>query len=453
MSTAYTGIKPKLSFWQIWNMCFGFFGIQFGWSLQMGNMSAIYEFLGASPEEIPGLWLAAPMTGLFVQPIIGYLSDRTWLPKLGRRRPYFLVGAILSSIALIFMPNSPSMWMAAGTLWVLDSSINISMEPFRAFVADNLEEKQRPFGFAMQSMFIGLASFIAYYLPTVLADWFHVSREKTNGSIPQNIIWSFYIGGAVFLIAVLYTVFTSKEYPPTDMDWRNKVKESNKGFGGGVKEIVSSIANMPLQMKRLALVNFLTWPGLFLMWFYYSTGVATDIFGGDAKTNSEVFTKGLEYANTTSAILNLVTFVFAFSLPFWVGKLGKKYTHTVCLLIGGMGLISVNFIHQPWMLYVAMSMVGIAWASILSMPYSMLAGCIPEDKMGIYMGIFNFFIVLPEIIASLFFGKIMTNFLHNDRLMAVFIGGCLLITAAIVCAIIIKEKKGEDASMPLAAGH
>lgn len=439
--TAYTGAKPRLGFWQIFNMCFGFFGIQFGWSLQMGNMSAIYEYLGATPEQIPGLWLAAPMTGLIVQPIIGYLSDRTWHPRLGRRRPYFLIGAILSSLALFIMPNVSYIWMAAGTLWILDSCINISMEPFRAFVADNLDEKQRSYGFAMQSMFIGLASFVAGYLPAKLVDWFGVSREKTGGSIPHNISLSFYIGGAVFFAAVLYTVLRSKEYPPSDSNWRVKVKESNKGFGGGIREIISSIKNMPNQMKRLALVNFLTWPGLFLMWFYYSTGVATDIFGGDPKSNSEMFTKGIEYANTTSAILNLVTFIFSFSIPFWVSKLGKKYTHTACLLIGGIGLISVNFIHEPWMLYVAMSMVGIAWASILSMPYSMLAGCLPQDKIGIYMGVFNFFIVLPEIIASLFFGKIMSGFLHNDRLMAVLIGGVLLCIAAVVCAIIVKESK------------
>jgi maltose/moltooligosaccharide transporter len=440
MSTAYTGIKPRLSFWQIWNMCFGFFGIQFGWSLQMGNMSAIYEFLGASPEEIPGLWLAAPMTGLLVQPIIGYFSDRTWHPRWGRRRPYFLVGAILSSLALFIMPNSSAVWMAAGTLWILDSCINISMEPFRAFVADNLDDKQRSFGYSMQSMFIGAASFIAGFLPGLLVNWFGVSREKGAGGIPQNIMWSFYIGAFVFLGAVLITVFKSKEYPPSDPNWKENLKKEHKGEGI-VKEIISAIGNMPDQMKRLAVVQFLTWPGLFLMWFYYSTGVAADIFGGDAKTNSEVYTKGLEHANATSAILNLVTFAFSFTIPFWVGKIGMKLTHTACLLIGGLGLISVNFIHEPWMLYISMSMVGIAWASILSMPYSMLSGSLPAEKMGIYMGIFNFFIVLPEIIASLFFGKIMEDFLHNDRLTAVLIGGILLCAAGIVCSLIVKETK------------
>ena len=437
MNTAYTGVKVKLSFWQIWNMCFGFFGIQFGWSLQMGNMSAIYEFLGATPEQIPGLWLAAPMTGLLVQPIVGYLSDRTWHPKLGRRRPFFLVGAILSSALLFVMPNAGSIWMAAGVLWILDSSINVTMEPFRAFVADNLDDKQRSFGFAMQSMFIGLASFIAGYLPQVLVNWFHVSREKTNGSIPQNILMSFYIGGVVFLVSVLFTVFRSKEYPPSE----NKSNQHSKDKKGIFQEIWHSIVHMPIQMKRLALVNFITWPGLFLMWFYYSTGVASQLFHGDPISSSDIYTMGLEHANTTSAILNLVTFGFSFSLPFLVGKIGKKMTHVACLLIGGMGLISVYYVQQPNLLYVSMGLVGIAWASILSMPYSMLAGFIPEQKMGIYMGIFNFFIVLPEILASIFFGKIMSTYLHNDRLMAVQIGGCLLLLAGVVCAIIIKEEK------------
>ena len=431
--------KPTLGFWQIWNMCFGFFGIQFGWSLQMGNMSAIYEFLGAKPEEIPGLWLAAPMTGLLIQPVIGYLSDRTWHPKWGRRRPYFLIGAILSSAALFFMPNSPTVWMAAGTLWILDSCINVSMEPFRAFVADNLNEKQRSFGYAMQSMFIGAASFIAGFLPKLLVDWFGVSRKKINGGIPENIVWSFYIGAAVFLIAVLVTVFKSKEYPPEE----NQLPQNN---GSIFTEIFDAIIYMPAQMKRLALVQFLTWPGLFLMWFYYSTGVAVNIFGGDANAAegsvaSQRFTEGLELANTTSAILNLVTFLFAFTIPFIVSKMGKKLTHTFCLIIGGLGLISVNMIEQPNMLYISMSMVGIAWASILSMPYTILAGSIPPQKMGIYMGIFNFFIVLPEIIASLSFGSIMENFLNNDRLMAVTIGGTLLIAAGIICALIVIEEK------------
>jgi maltose/moltooligosaccharide transporter len=437
--------KPRVNFWQIWNMCFGFFGIQFGWSLQMNNMSVIYEYLGATPEQIPGLWLAAPMTGLIVQPIVGYLSDRTWHPRWGRRRPFFLIGAILSSIALFVMPNSPAVWIAAGTLWILDSSINISMEPFRAFVADNLNEKQRPFGFAMQSMFIGAASFVAGFLPNLLVEWAGVSRDKVAGGIPQNIMWSFYIGGVMFFGAVLYTVLRSREYPPTDPDWKRKLNaQHGTGLSGAVKEITFSIMNMPKQMKRLAAVQFLTWPGLFLMWFYYTPGVARDIFKGDPQTSSDVYTRGVEHAGITSSILNLVTFFFSLTLAFWVGKFGKKMTHTFCLLLGGVGLVSVNYITDPNMLYVSMGLVGIAWASILSMPYSMLAGHLPANKIGIYMGIFNFFIVLPEIIASLFFGSFMENVLHNDRLMAVQIGGGLLIAAGILCALIVKEQPHEE---------
>jgi maltose/moltooligosaccharide transporter len=362
---------------------------------------------------------------------------------VGQRRPYFLVGAILSSLALFVMPNSPTLWMAAGTLWILDSCINISMEPFRAFVADNLNEKQRSFGYAMQGMFIGAASFIAGFLPGILVSWFGVSRDKGTGSIPQNIMWSFYIGGFMFILAVLYTVLRSKEYPPSDPNWKEKLKTEKAG-NGIVAEIFDAIKNMPSAMKRLALVQFLTWPGLFLMWFYYSTGVASEIFGGDAVTNSDVYTRGLEYASKTSAIQNLITFAFSFTIPFWVSKLGKKMTHTACLLVGGAGLISVNFVTEPWMLYVSMSMVGIAWASILSMPYSMLAGVLPPGKLGIYMGIFNFFIVLPEIIASLTFGKIMKNYLHDDHLAGVLVGGVLLCVAAILCIVFVKEPKREN---------
>ncbi|MFN7274462.1 MAG: MFS transporter, partial [Bacteroidota bacterium] len=272
--------------------------------------------------------------------------------------------------------------------------------------------------------------------------------EKGAGGIPQNIMWSFYIGAFVFLCAVLYTIFRSKEYPPSDPDWKSKAKaESGGGIINGAIEIFQAILEMPGPMRRLAVVQFLTWPGLFLMWFYYSTGVAAQIFKGDVETSSELYTRGLELANETSAILNLVTFAFSFTIPFWVKQLGKKMTHTVCLLIGGLGLISVSFVSDPSWLFASMSMVGSAWASILSMPYSLLSGCIPAERTGIYMGVFNFFIVLPEILASVFFGKIMENYLGNDRLLAVMIGGILLCTAGVVCALIVKEnaspEKGE----------
>jgi len=421
-------------------MSFGFLGIQFGWALQMANMGAIYEYLGAKPDNRPMLFLAAPLTGLLVQPIIGYFSDHTWHRTLGRRRPYFLVGAILSTICLFIMPQSSALWMAAGTLWILDTSINISMEPFRAFVTDKLPDEQRTRGFAMQSLFIGLGSIVASALPWMMAHWFNVTNSLVKGTIPATVRYSFYIGGVAFISAVLYTIFTSSEYPPVDISEKMKTKESKKGFGVGAREIFHSILNMPKRMRKLALMQFFTWPGLFLMWFYYSPAVARNVFGAVSETDP-IYTKGIEFAGLTLAYYNLVTFIFAFFLPVIASKIGRKYTHMFCLFCGAAGLISVGFIQTPNMLYVSMTGVGIAWASILSMPYAMLGGCLPENKIGTYMGIFNFFIVLPEILASLFFGWIMAHILNNNRLLAVEIGGCLMILAGLLALRVNEEEE------------
>ncbi|HMG67619.1 MAG TPA: MFS transporter [Chitinophagaceae bacterium] len=442
MSSAYTGIKPKLSIAQIINMSVGFFGIQFGWDLQRANMGRIYENLGANPDQVPLLFLAAPLTGLLVQPIIGYLSDRTWHPRWGRRRPFFLVGAVLSSIALVAMPYSSTLWMAAGLLWILDTCGNVAMEPFRAFVTDKLPDSQVNRGFIMQSFMIGLGGSIASSLPWVMRNVFHIANTAQKGSISENVQWSFYIGAFFFLSAVLYTVFTSKEYPPSDLNFRDKIEKSNKGIGGGAREIFGALSNMPKRMKVIALVQFFTWPGLFLMWFYYTTAVAVNVFGG-RDASDPVYAEGADFGSLTLAYYSVVTFFFALVLPFIADKLGRKMTHSLCLLCGAAGLISVSFVTNKYMLYGCMTGVGIAWASILSMPYAMLSGVLPKDKVGIYMGIFNFFIVLPEIIASLGFGWLMKNFLHNDRLLAVEIGGGLMILAAIVCYIFIREKPKE----------
>lgn len=424
--------KPRLRFWEIWNMSFGFLGIQFGWALQMANMGPIYEFLGASADEIPLLFLAAPLTGFIVQPIVGYMSDHTWHRILGRRRPYFLIGAILSSVALVLMPNSSALWMAAGLLWIMDSSINISMEPFRAFVTDKLPDSQRTQGFAMQSLFIGLGSVIASSLPWIMSHWFGVDNVSVNGGIPDSVKFSFYIGAAAFITAVLWTVVSTKEYPPQNIEESQKKHESKKGFGAGAVEIFQAVVNMPKRMKQLALVQFFTWPGLFLMWFYYSSAVARNVFGA-TEQESLLYSQGIEFAGLTLSFYNLITFLFALFLPLLAARLGRRMTHMICLFAGAAGLISVAFISNPNMLFLSMTGVGIAWASILSMPYSILAGCLPENKIGIYMGIFNFFIVLPEIIASLFFGYIMDNWLGNDRLLAVEVGGMLMLIAGLLC--------------------
>jgi maltose/moltooligosaccharide transporter len=434
-------IKPKLSLSQIINMSVGFFGIQFGWDLQRANMGPIYDVLGAKPDEIPLLFLAAPLTGLIVQPIIGYMSDRTWHPKWGRRRPYFLIGAILSSIALVFMPHSPVLWMAAGLLWILDTFGNVAMEPFRALVADKLPDSQLNRGFVMQSLLIGLGGSIASALPWILNNWIGVENTAAKGVIADNVKFSFYIGAFFFLSSVLYTVFTTKEYPPRDLD-EFKNSSSKSGFLDGMKEIFSTIGNMPPRMRIIALVQFFTWPGLFLLWFYYSVAVAYNVFG--AKTDTDpAFGNGKDFAGLTLSFYNVVTFVFAFILPTIADKLGRKLTHTICLLIGALGFISVAWVTDKNMLFLSMSCVGIAWASILSMPYAMLANVLPPHKIGIYMGIFNYFIVLPEIIASLGFSWIMNNMLNNDRLLAVQVGGYLMIIAALICFFFIREKRNE----------
>ena len=397
----------------------------------MANMSAIYEYLGAKPEEIPILWLAAPLTGLIVQPIIGSMSDRTWGP-LGRRRPYFLVGAILSSIALILMPNSSALWMAAGLLWILDASINISMEPFRAFVADKLPEEQRTSGFAMQSLFIGLGAVIASALPWMMTNLFGITSGAEGGeAIPLAVKLSFYVGAGAFFLAVMWTIVTTKEYPPEDMEAFRARQAAGGGFVGGAKEIFSAMSNMPATMKQLAPVQMLTWLGLFCMWLYFPVAVARNVFGAPDE-KSPLYQQGVEWAGICFAMYSLVTFVFAFFLPGIADRLGRRRTHAVCLALGAAGLISVTVIKAPWVLLISVVGVGMAWASTVAMPYAMLAGSLPEERLGVYMGIFNFFIVLPEILASLFFGWVMLHLLNNNRLAAVVAGGVFMLLAAVL---------------------
>ncbi len=424
--------KPRLSFWQIWNMSFGFLGIQFGWQLQLGNMSAIYEKLGAKPDDLPILWLAAPLTGLIVQPIIGSMSDRTW-GRLGRRRPYFLVGALLASVALFFMPTSSSLWMAAGLLWILDASINITMEPFRAFVADKLNTDQRTAGFVMQSFFIGLGATFAGWLP--LAFRYLGVTGNTPSGIPLTIKYAFQLGAVAFLVAVLWTIFTTKEYPPEDMEAFRQMKQEKRGPLAGLTEILSAVRDMPRTMRQLAPVQIFTWLGLFCMWLFYVPAVTRHVFGA-VDPQSEVYTRGAEWGNFAMSFMNITCFAVAFLLPKLAKATSRKMVHALCLICGAVGLLSIYFISSPWMLVASMVGVGIAWASILSMPYAILSGALPAARIGVYMGVFNFFIVIPEIIQALTFGPLIRGVFgaNNPRspLYVVLVGGCFMLLAALL---------------------
>ncbi|MGI8566614.1 MAG: MFS transporter [Pyrinomonadaceae bacterium] len=442
--------KPRLSFWQIWNMSFGFLGIQFGWGLQLANMSGIYTYLGAKPEEVPILWLAGPVTGLLVQPIIGSMSDRTW-NRLGRRRPYFLVGAILASIALFFMPDSSALWMAAGLLWILDASINVSMEPFRAFVADKLNVEQRTAGFVMQSFFIGIGASFANALPYIFRSYGIDERSagtptEAASAIPTSVVYSFKIGAVVFLLAVLWTVFTTKEYPPEDMAEFARKRREHRGLGAGLREIFSAIREMPQTMKQLAVVQFFTWLGLFCMWMFFGLMTSYHVFGATSDRDA-LFKDGQAWGGISFMVYSIVCFLVAFALPKMAATTSRKTVHAIALVCGGIGLLSTYFIQDKNLLLLSMIGVGIAWASILSMPYAILAGALPPARMGVYMGVFNFFIVIPEIIASFTFGPLIRILFGHDNpnapLYVVMAGGVFLLVAA-ACVALVRDVADKD---------
>ena len=436
-------IKPRLTFWQIWNMSFGFLGIQFGWGLQQANMSAIYSKLGADPDRIPLLWLAGSVTGLIVQPIIGSMSDRTW-NRLGRRRPYFLAGAILSSIALFFMPNSPTVWFAASMLWILDASINVSMEPFRAFVADKLNIEQRTAGFVMQSFFIGIGATLANLLPYIFR-LLGVTGQAANG-VPLTVQYSFQLGAAVFLLTVLWTVFTSPEHPPEDMAAFEKMRRSQNGFSAVLREAWFAIRNMPRTMKQLAVVQVFTWLGLFCMWMFFGLATARQVFSA-TDPKSALFDRGTEWGGTCFACYSFVCFLVAFALPGLAAATSRKTVHALALTAGGLGLLSTYFITNQYLWLLSMVGVGIAWASILTMPYAILSTVLPAARTGVYMGVFNFFIVIPEIIASLTFQPLVKNVFHNNPVSLVMLGGaCLLVAAA--CVGIVQDDAHHHAAGP-----
>ena len=421
--------KSQFSFWQLWNMNFGFLGIQFGWGLQMANMSAIFEYLGADADRLPILWLAAPLTGLFVQPIIGNLSDYTWT-FLGRRRPYFLVGAILSSIALFSMPNCSNLWMAAGFLWILDTSANVSMVPFRAFVGDLLPKSQRTQGFAMQSIMLGLGAVSASVLPWILSHIFKIDNtSSTLRKIPLTIEVSFYVGAILFLGTVLWTIVTTPEYPPQNLAKFEQLQAARGGISSSLRETWQTFGQIPEKMKQLAKVQFFTWLGIFCFLLYFPPAVARNIFGATSQS-SLLYSEGIEWAGICFAVYNAICIGVSFLLPRLARRFGRPVIHSICLFCGGISLISLLFVNNKYILLFSMVGVGVAWASALILPYAMLSSSIPAQRRGIYQGIFNFFIVLPEIAASLGFGWVMQFLLHENRLLAVVIGGVFLIIAA-----------------------
>jgi maltose/moltooligosaccharide transporter len=433
-------LKPRLSFWQLWNMSFGFFGIQFGFALQNANTSRIFSTLGAQPDDLALFWLAAPVTGLLVQPVIGYLSDNTWHPTWGRRRPFFFLGAILAAIALFLMPNSAAVWMAVAVLWMMDAAINVSMEPFRAFVGDKLDASQQTAGFAMQTFFIGCGAVIASLLPMFFSNVMGVSNVPVDGAIPDSVRYSFYIGGLVFLLAVSWTVFTATELPPPDLDRFEAQRKASRNFGVALREIVGGFGHMPRTMVQLAFVQFFTWIALFAMWIYTGTAIADNVYG-TVDPQSAGYQEAGNYVGLMFAVYNGVSALAAFILPMLARATSRKACHTVCLAIGGLSLASLFFIQSKDMLMLPMVGVGIAWASILTMPYAILAGALPANRMGYYMGLFNFFVVIPQIVSGLLLGFFTRQFFDGHTVRTLVLGGACMLLAAILTMFVTDNAK------------
>jgi maltose/moltooligosaccharide transporter len=501
--------QPQLSFWQIFNMCFGFLGIQFGFALQNANVSRIFQTLGAAIDDIPILWIAAPLTGLIVQPIIGYMSDNTW-NALGRRRPYFLVGAVLTTLSLFIMPHSPTLWIAAGMLWIMDASINIAMEPFRAFVGDNLPKSQRTQGYAMQSFFIGIGAVVASAMPYMLTNVFDVANTAAAGEIADSVRYSFYFGGAVLFVAVGWTIISSKEYSPEELasfeQHANRVdatentnsrtsKQYQTGgiiwmvigavfttailiqaldkqlyilsigifaFGplqlfcarklsqtsntsvqrekfGMLFNVVDDLFHMPKAMQQLAVVQFFAWFALFAMWIY-TTAAVTSHHYATSDVLSQAYNDGADWVGMLFASYNGFAALAAIIIPFLAKAVGIKFTHTINMFLGGMGLISFMFIEDPNQLWIPMIGVGFAWASILSVPYAMLSSALPAKKMGVYLGIFNFFIVIPQLLAASILGLLLKVFFDGQPIYALVLGGVFMMVSGIAVLFVKQEQ-------------
>jgi maltose/moltooligosaccharide transporter len=434
--------KPALSFVQILNMSVGFLGLQFGFALQNGNASRILQSFGADVEQLSWFWLAAPLTGMIIQPIIGFYSDRTW-NGLGRRKPFFLTGALLASIALFFFPHAgalagfiPPMIVGAGILMMMDASFNVSMEPFRALVADNLPDHQNTLGFSIQTFLIGIGAVAGSWLPYIFANWLGFGSEASAGEIPENVKYSFYVGAFVFMGAIVWTILTTKEYSPKEREEMGFVEEKSEDSLGSVFRY---IREMPFTMRQLGLVQFFSWFALFSMWVFSTPAIAHHVYGLPLEDHQSArFQEAGNWVGIVFGVYNAVSAVYAMFLPNISAKFGNKQTHAISLLAGGIGLISIYFISDPMYLLLSMVGVGMAWASILAMPYAILAGSIPMAKMGVYMGIFNFFITMPQIVNGIIGGSIVKYFYGGNAIYAILMAGVFFILGA-VAALRIKE--------------
>jgi len=431
--------KPNLSFWQIWNLSFGFLGVQAGFALQNANASRILQTFGADVDSLSWFWIVAPLTGMIIQPIIGHYSDHTW-GRMGRRKPYFLVGALLAAIALILLPNSGALsvliaplFIGAGMLTILNASFNVAMEPMRALVADLLPNKQRTLGFSIQTFMIGVGAVVGSWMPYVFSEWFDIGNDTVAGKIPMNVLLSFYIGAFMMIAAVVWTILRTKENPPevhrSFQDAQAQAPELNEQ-NKGLSVIFKDIARMPKTMKELGIVQFFSWFALFAMWVYMTPAIADHVYGTtDPKTVE--YQKAGDWVGVLFGVYNFVAMLFALVLPGIAAKTNRKITHSISLMFGAMGLISIFFITNPLWLILSMAGVGIAWASILAMPYAILAGAIPAAKMGVYMGIFNLFITIPQVVGSLANGAILNYFFKSDSMYAILMAGICLLLAAI----------------------
>ena len=437
-------------------MSFGFLGIQFGFALQGGFMSRIFQTLGSDASTIPLLWIAAPLTGLIVQPIIGYLSDNTWHPKLGRRKPYFLIGAVLSSITLFFVPYSSTLWMAAGFLWILDASINVSMEPFRALVADKLPDSQRSYGFVTQTLIIGVGTWIASNLPYFVSS-LGVSDVAEPGVIPDSVKIAFAIGAFVFFFSILHTILTTDEYPPKNLD---KFRQNQKkDLGSMLKEFSSHFTEMPTVMKKLGLIQFFSWFAFFTMWSLANPAITEHVFNAPVPiiedfnlTNPDElnsynsqnlsFQKASNLTGSYMGIYGLSSMVFALLLTLYTSKkiINRKMIHLFSLILGGFGFLSMYYISNHTYLIVSFSLIGISWGSILSMPYAMLSSSVKEESMGTSMGVFNMFIVIPQIIAAIGGINLLSSIFGDNPIYSMIVAGISLICAGLFNLLITDKK-------------